>query len=174
MVGVSWRHGCPVSLDQLRLVKLTYWGFDSTPRPGKLVVNADSVSAVVKAFRALFEARFPVRQIRPVDAFAADDEKSMLADNTSAFNCRFVQGTQTWSQHAYGRAIDLNPLENPEIKDGQVDPPNGRPWADRSRPDAAMIHHGDSAWLAFASVGWKWGGDWVSPKDYQHFSTNGT
>lgn len=173
MEGVSWRPGCPVSLDDLRLVSLRYWGFDGQPRWGELVVHSDSVTAIVDAFGSLYEARFPIRQMRLVDDFAGDDEQSMAADNTSAFNCRVVPGTSTWSEHAYGRAVDINPLENPWVRDGQVDPPGAAPWVDRTRSDPGMIRHGDAAWQAFIDVGWKWGGDWNSLKDYQHFSANG-
>ncbi len=173
MTGRSWRPGCPVSLNALRLVDVTFWGFNGRPHLGHLVVNADSVASIVKAFRSLFTARFPIRQMRLVDYFAANDERSMTNDNSSAFNCRIVPGTSTWSQHAFGRAVDVNPLENPEVQGGKVDPPSARPWANRGLHAVGMIHQGDAAWRAFASVGWKWGGDWTSPKDYQHFSANG-
>jgi hypothetical protein len=173
MQGVSWRPGCPVSLDQLRLVTLTYWGFDGHPHPGQLVVNSDSVTPMVRAFGSMYGARFPIRQMRLVEDFAGSDERSMTADNTSAFNCRLVTGTSTWSQHAYGRAVDVDPLENPEVNAGQVDPPSGALWADRTRTDPGMIRRGDAAWQAFAAAGWTWGGDWMSLKDYQHFSANG-
>ena len=173
MQGVSWRPGCPVPLDQLRLVRLIYWGFDNQAHWGELVVNSDSVTPIVRAFRSLYDTRFQIRQIRPVEDFSGSDEQSMTADNTSAFNCRLVPGSSTWSQHAYGRAVDVDPLENPEVRDGQVDPPSATRWADRARSDPGMIRHGDAAWQAFAAVGWTWGGDWTSLKDYQHFSANG-
>ena len=97
----------------------------------------------------------------------------MLADNTSAFNCRGVPGSTAWSQHAYGRAVDLNPFENPEVRGSQIDPPAASAWAGRSRTGLAVIHHGDAAWRAFAAAGWTWGGDWSYPLDYMHFSANG-
>jgi hypothetical protein len=173
MTGVSWRPGCPVSLSRLRLLRLTYWGFDHAAHTGELVVNATAAAVLTRAFRLLFAARFPIRQMLPVEAFGGDDERSMLADNTSAFNCRRVPGTSVWSQHAYGLAVDINPFENPEIQDGAVDPPAAAAWADRSRTSPAMIKEGDAAWRAFHAIGWTWGGDWSSPKDYQHFSANG-
>lgn len=155
------------------MVALSYWGFDHMPHRGQLVVNADSVTAVVKALRSLYLARFPIRQMRLVDYFAGNDERSMANDNTSAFNCRIVPGTTAWSPHAYGRAVDINPLENPEVLGTKVDPPSARRWADRRLHDVGLIRHGDVVWRAFTSVGWKWGGDWTSLKDYQHFSANG-
>jgi hypothetical protein len=173
MTGVSWRPGCPVSLDRLRLLRLSYWGFDHTVHQGELVVSASAAANLTRAFRLLFNARYPIRQMRPVEAFGGGDEASMLADNTSAFNCRLVPGTQLWSQHAYGLAVDINPFENPEVQDGTVDPPAAAGWADRSRTSPAMIKEGGAAWRAFHAIGWTWGGDWQSPKDYMHFSANG-
>jgi hypothetical protein len=173
MTGVSWHPGCPVSLDQLRLLQVSYWGFDHAVHQGELIVNASAAGSLTEAFRQLFAARFPIKQMRVVDDFGGDDERSMLADNTSAFNCRLVPGTTVWAQHAYGLAVDINPFENPEIRDGQADPPAAAAWGDRSRSSPAMIRHGDAAWLAFDDIGWTWGGDWSSLKDYQHFSANG-
>jgi hypothetical protein len=169
----TWRPGCPVDLDDLRLVSVSYWGFDQAPHTGRLVVNRDAASAIVSALRRLYAARFPIRRMELVDRYGADDERSMRADNTSAFNGRKVPGTGTWSQHAYGRAIDVNPLENPEIANGEVDPPQAAPYVDRSQRVKGMIHAGDVVVRAFATAGWKWGGDWHSLKDYQHFSANG-
>lgn len=95
--------------------------------------------------------------MRVVDDFGGDDERSMLADNTSAFNCRLVPGTSAWAQHAYGLAVDINPLENPEIRNGQADPPAAAAWADWTRRSPAMIRAGDAAWRAFHAIGWTWG-----------------
>lgn len=173
MTGVSWHPGCPVSMDQLRLLRVGYWGFDHAAHTGELVVNASAAAPLSRAFLLLFDARFPIRQMRVVDDFGGDDERSMLADNTSAFNCRQVPGTTAWSQHAYGLAVDVNPFENPEVRSGAVDPPAAAAWADRTRSSPAMIAHGDAAWRAFSEIGWSWGGDWSAPKDYQHFSATG-
>ena len=173
MTGVSWHPGCPVPLSSLRLLRLSYRGFDHAVHQGELIVNASAAASLTRAFRLLFEARFPIRQMRVVDDFGGDDERSMLADNTSAFNCRLVPGTDIWAQHAYGLAVDINPFENPEISGGQADPPAAAAWADRSRSSPAMIRDGDAAWRAFRVIGWTWGGDWRSLKDYMHFSANG-
>ena len=108
-----------------------------------------------------------------VDRYGADDDRSMAADNTSAFNCRRVEQSTSWSQHAYGRAIDINPRENPYVLGGRVLPPAGRAFTDRSRRRKGMIPAGGVVVRAFASVGWAWGGSWTSPLDYQHFSANG-
>ena len=118
--------------------------------------------------------RFPIRRKRHVDANGADDRRSQAADNTSAFNCRFVAGTSRWSEHAYGHAIDVNPIENPYVTaDGHVSPPAGAPYADRSQQAKGLIHRKGPVVAAFRENGWEWGGNWPWPKDYQHFSAGG-
>ena len=173
MIGVSWRPGCPAGLGQLRLLRLSYWGFDHAVHQGRLIVNQSAARPLTRAFGLLFAARYPIRQMRVVDLFGGSDERSMLADNSSAFNCRRISGTTAWSEHAYGLAVDINPFQNPEVAGGAIDPPAAAAWANRSRHSPAMIRHGDAVWRAFISVGWQWGGDWASPKDYQHFSATG-
>ena len=169
----SWRAGCPVPISALRVLDLSYWGFDGGVHSGWLKVNADVAQPVVEAFRRLFSAGFPVRRMELVEHFNADDEQSMLADNTSAFNCRGIPGSTAWSEHAYGRAVDLNPFENPEVRNGVVDPPAAALYTDRSPNVTGMIHPDDAAVQAFAAIGWSWGGDWTTLKDYQHFSLTG-
>ncbi len=174
MNGVSWRPGCPVPLRDLRLVTLRRWGFDRRAHMGKLVVHADVAERIVGVFRRLYEVSFPIRRMRLVDYYGADDRTSMEHDNTSAFNCRWRAGQPgVWSQHAYGRAIDVNPVENPYVWSGGVSPWNGAPFVDRSDRRRGMVFHGDAVWWAFRNRSWEWGGDWSSVKDYQHFSRNG-
>jgi len=173
-VKYSWHDGCPVSFNDLRVVTLTYWGFDNQVHDGSLIVNSDATDAILRAFRTLFDSKFPIDQMKPIDRFQGDDNLSMAADNTAAFNCRQVVGRPgIWSRHSYGRAIDINPLENPYVVGSTVLPPEGKRYADRSLSAQGMIHPGDAAVQAFASVGWKWGGAWISKKDYQHFSADG-
>jgi hypothetical protein len=169
----SWHRGCPTPVGDLRLVTVTHWGFDGRVRTGRLILAASEAPAVLRALRAAFEARFPMRRMRPVEAYSADDDRSMAADNTSAFNCRRVEHGTSWSAHAYGLAIDINPLENPYLHRGLVSPPRGKAFLDRSRWQTGMIHAGDPVVRAFAAIGWTWGGSWRSPKDYQHFSATG-
>lgn len=169
----SWRPGCPVPLSDLRLIKLTHWGFDGQPRPGELVVHRESADRVLGAFAALFEARFPVEQVRLIDEFGGDDDRSMAANNTSGFNCRRVAGSRSWSQHAYGRAIDVNPVQNPYVRSGNdVRPPEGRPYVRRDPGVQGLITANGPVVAAFTRIGWAWGGRWASP-DYQHFSSTG-
>lgn len=170
----SWRSGCPVEVGDLRILTLNYWGFDGSIRVGQLMVHNDVAQDVVNVFNKLFDVRYPVHRVNLVEEYDASDLKSMQADNTSAFNCRIVPGSSTWSQHAYGRAIDLNPFENPEVRNGNIDPPQAARYVDRTLSDRGMIKPNDAAVKAFESIGWSWGGDWGSPKDYQHFSLSGT
>ncbi|HZB35980.1 MAG TPA: M15 family metallopeptidase [Gaiellaceae bacterium] len=170
----SWRPGCPVSPSQLRRLTVSHWDLAGRRRVGSIVVRASAARAVISVFRKLYAAHFPIRRLRLVEAYKGSDDASMAADNTSGFNCRFVSGTRRWSQHAYGLAIDINPVENPFIHGGRVEPPAGHRYLDRSRARPGMVVSGDVVVRAFAAIGWSWGGHWASSKDYQHFSAKGT
>jgi hypothetical protein len=174
-LGKSWHAGCPVGPAGLRAISLTFWGFDGRAHQGTLIGSAGAVPAYVTAFRAMYAARFPIRQLRPVSAYGGSDNRSMAADNTSAFNCRYAvaNGPKHWSMHAYGGAIDINPRENPYRLNGKVLPPAGKPYMDRSNVRSGMIVTGSAAVHAFSAIGWGWGGRWSSTPDYQHFSSNG-
>jgi hypothetical protein len=153
---------------------VTYWGFDRAPHEGRLIVNAGAVPALTTVFQRLFAIPFPIERMQPIDAYGADDDASVAADNTSAFNCRPPDGGSGWSQHAFGLAVDVNPLRNPYVHgDGSVKLAVSRPWINRSQQAAGTIHTGDAVVQAFASVGWQWGGTWAGARDYQHFSANG-
>jgi len=174
MTGVSWHRGCPVPLRDLRLVTLRHHGFDGKVHTGTLVLHEDVAAGIVTVFRKLFRAEFPIRKMRPVDAYGGSDFRSIEADNTSAFNCRQATGSGSWSNHAYGKAIDLNPIENPYVENGRVYHDASRRYVDRSKWRKGMVHRGDVVVRAFASIGWGWGGTWSGGvKDYQHFSWNG-
>ena len=166
----SYRDGCPVGPSQLRTVAVSHWGFDGKPSVGRIVVAKRLAPGLVTVFRKLWDARFPIRRLQPVSAYGGDDDRSMAADNTSGFNCRFVGGTSRWSMHAYGEAIDVNPVENPYVRGRTVSPPAGRAYLDRTRPRKGMAVQGGTLVRAFAAAGWKWG---ASFGDYQHFSTTG-
>lgn len=174
MTGRSWRSGCPVGFADLRIVRMTYWGFDRAAHAGRMVVHRWYADDIVRVFHLLYDERFPIRRMRLVDHYDADDHRSMAANNTSAFNCRWRAGVCCrWSQHAYGRALDLNPVQNPFVWSGGVSPPAGEAYLDRSNHRRGMVHHHDRVWWAFDAVGWEWGGDWTGERDYQHFSVNG-
>jgi hypothetical protein len=166
----SYREGCPVPPARLRTVHVSYWDFGGKPQTGAIVVSRAHAAAILTVFRRLWEARFPIRRLQPVSVYRGSDDASMEADNTSGFNCRFVGGTTRWSMHAYGEAIDVNPVENPYVRGSTVSPPAGRAYVDRSPYRKGMAISGGVLVRAFASVGWKWG---ASFGDYQHFSTTG-
>jgi len=170
----SWRGGCPVAPADLRRLELTFWGFDNQAHSGVLVVHADQADTITGVFRRLYDRRFPIRRMEPIDAYGGSDDASIAADNTSAFNCRnaVASGPPQWSAHAYGRAIDINPVENPYILEGTVLPPAGAQYLDRSNVRPGMAVRGGELVAAFAAAGWSWGGVWANP-DYQHFSALG-
>jgi hypothetical protein len=174
MRGVSWHEGCPVGLDGLRRLRIAHWGFDGRRRIGEMVVAATVVRRVRTAFATLYRRHFPIRRMHLVDRYGASDYASIEADNTSAFNCRRVTGGRAWSEHAYGRAIDVNPIENPYVyADGTTTHRASRPYLDRSPYRPGMAVRGGVLVGAFRGAGWSWGGDWSPPKDLQHFSTTG-
>jgi hypothetical protein len=175
MRGNSWHRGCPVPIRRLRLIESSYHGFDRTRHRGRLVAHKNAVRALVSSLRSMYRHGFKIRKMWLVDRYNSNDRRSMRADNTSAFNCRFVAGTNHWSQHAYGKAIDINPVENPYVgSDGSVRPRRGSEYVDRSQHRKGMIHSNDATVRAFSRAGWGWGGYWNSIKDYQHFSASGT
>jgi hypothetical protein len=174
-LGASWHPGCPVGPASLRAITMTFWGFDGRPHQGVLVGAATAVPAYVSAFRAMYAARFPIRRLQPVADYGGSDNRSMRHDNTSAFNCRYAvaDGPKTWSMHAYGLAVDIDPRENPYELDGKVLPPAGKPYVNRSDVRPGMVVSGSTPVAAFAAVGWGWGGSWPSSPDFQHFSSTG-
>ena len=166
----SYRAGCPVGPSQLRSLRVSYWGFDGGPHEGSIVIARRVALDIVSVFRQLWAARFPLRRLQPVSAYRGSDDASMAADNTSGFNCRFVGGTSRWSLHAYGEAIDVNPVENPYVQGSRYSPPAGRPYIVRTPYRRGMAVADGALVRAFASIGWKWG---ASFGDYQHFSATG-
>jgi poly-gamma-glutamate synthesis protein (capsule biosynthesis protein) len=153
-----------------------HWNFQGKVTRGYLIVHADSARGMFRSLRGLFRQRFAIRKMRLIDAYGSDDHRSMRADNTSAFNCREIAGRPgVWSEHAYGRAIDLNPVENPYVTtSGYVSPPNGSSFAKRRPHRKGMVSSGGKVVKIFARNGWKWGGFWTGTKDYQHFSVSGS
>jgi hypothetical protein len=174
----SWQPGCPVPLSQLRVLTVSHWGFDGRPRRGRLIVNQDVAAPLATVFRRLYELRFPIRHMRLADMYGP--ERARPADVTGSFRCRqavpspCTGGTRSgsWSNHAYGSAIDLNPVENPYVGCGRTRDPVSARYIDRSRLRKGMVT--PAVVRAFRSIGWGWGGDWTGrTKDYMHFSVNG-
>jgi hypothetical protein len=176
MTGNSWHRGCPVGLRGLRLVTVRYWDFHLHRRIGRLVVDRAVARDVALTFGRLYRLRYRIRRMVPIDRYGGSDFRSIEADNTSAFNCRYVDGTTRWSNHAFGTAIDLNPIENPYVTaSGTTSHRASRRYVDRSRRRSpAMVLAGDRVVRAFAAIGWGWGGTWSGGHDYQHFSADGT
>lgn len=174
MRGLTWKPGCPLALGALRRLTFSHWTPAGEVRRGTLVIAADVADATRTAFRRLFRHRFPLTGVEPMEAYAGDDDRSMAADNTSAFNCRPITGGGGWSEHASGRAIDINPLRNPYIRGALVLPPPGRAWLDRAEVRLGMIVDPGPVVGAFRALGWGWGGAWrKGTVDYQHVSRSG-
>jgi hypothetical protein len=172
----SWRPSCPVPLMDLRYINVNHLNFEGETVSGEIIVHKDVADDVVNIFAELYEIGYPIRQMRLVSDFNADDWASIEADNTSAFNCRPVTGKKKkWSKHAYGKAIDINPIENPYIsKRGHISHKASLKYRKRihkvnTPEDRATLLKNDSATKIFKKYGWKWGGDWYTIKDYQHF-----
>ncbi|MDO9355443.1 MAG: M15 family metallopeptidase [Solirubrobacteraceae bacterium] len=174
MTPSVWRKGCPVGLRDLRAVRAKHVGFDGRAHDGILVVHRARAASVRNVLRGLYAAGFPIRRMHPIQRYGGDDSTSIDDDNTSAFNCRAVTGGTGWSEHAYGRAIDLNPIENPYVTGaGSTEHAASKPVLDRSDVRPGMATEGSLVVRAFGSRGWKWGGRWTAPIDHQHFSTTG-
>jgi poly-gamma-glutamate synthesis protein (capsule biosynthesis protein) len=169
MEGVSW-HGedprCP-RWDDLAYLQVDHVGWGGAER-GELVVAAQLAPRTVALFRRLWQLGFPIRQLRLVDDFGGSDEASLAADNSSAFNFRVIAGTQLLSQHALGRAIDLNPVENPWRRPDRIVPPEGAAFADRTAIRPGMIVRPGPVVAMFDELGWEWGGDWRHAFDDHH------
>jgi hypothetical protein len=175
--GNSWRKGCPVGPDDLRYLQIHHIDFDGKNRKGELIVHKDVAQNVVRVFEELYNIGYPIRQMKLISDYKGSDWDSIEADNTSAFNCRPVTGNKKkWSSHAYGKAIDINPIENPYIfKSGHISHKASLKYKkrlhipSRGLPDKALLLKNDKATKIFETYGWKWGGDWKYAKDYQHF-----
>ncbi len=169
MEGVSW-HGdqpeCP-RWDALAYLQVDHVTYHGTAR-GELVVANQIALRTVELFRRLWQIGFPIRQLRLVDDFTGSDEASMAADNSSAFNFRLIAGTQLLSQHALGRAIDINPVENPWRKPDRIVPEAGTAFADRTDIRPGMIVRPGPIVATLDDNGWEWGGDWRHAFDDHH------
>ena len=174
--GNSWRKGCPVGLNDLRYLSMSYLDFNGQSKEGELIVHKDVSVEVIEIFEALYEMDYPIKKMRLVSDYKANDWQSIEADNTSAFNCRNATGSKKWSKHSYGKAIDINPIENPYIsRSGRISHKESLQYRKRvhkkaTSADKALLLKNDKATKIFEKYGWKWGGDWSGVKDYQHFS----
>jgi hypothetical protein len=176
----AWHRGCPVPLSDLRLLNVTYRDFEGRAQAGQLVVNEDAAAGLATVFRRLYRAGFRIRHMRFADSYGPVARRPKNGDVSGSFECRQAvpspctggTGTGTWSNHAYGLAVDLNPRENPYVGCGQSRDPATRPYFDRSTRRRGMVS--PRVIGAFRAIGWGWGGAWTGDtKDYMHFSHNG-
>jgi len=174
--GNSWRKGCPVSLQDLRYLHVKHLDFKGRTVTGEIIVHKDVSKEVVAIFNELYTIGYPIHKMKLVSDYKGSDWQSIEADNTSAFNCRKATGSKKWSKHSYGKAIDLNSIENPYIsRSGHISHKASEQYRKRvhknnSTADKAVLLKSDKAVKIFKQHGWKWGGDWSGVKDYQHFS----
>jgi len=169
----TWVPGCPVAATELAWIRLTFWGFDHRRHTGELLVRSTAAADLVHAFRILYDARYPIEEMRISTRAELDAPPTGDGNNTGVFACRPTTGGTSFSQHAYGLAIDVDPFQNPYVKGDLVLPELADSYLDRSWKRAGMILPNDVVVRTFAGIGWEWGGDWRSLKDYQHFSENG-
>lgn len=177
----TWHEDCPVTLDELRWVKVTHVGFDGLAHGGELLVHRDVAEGVVAVFRRLYEARYPIEKMRIAGRLDTSIGPWWHGDDntTTSFVCRRSTASSRWSEHAYGLAIDVNPYHNPYLRRARTPgaedvliPPGSVHYLERDdRP--GIIHQHDQVWSAFdEELGWYWGGQWSSALDYMHFSWN--
>lgn len=169
----TWREGCPVPPTDLRYLRVSFRGFDGLAHTGELIVAATVAEDIVGVFEQLWEANFPLEEMRIVTTADLDAEPTGDGNNTGSFVCRPVTGGSSFSQHAYGLAIDVNSFHNPYAKGTLVLPELAAAYLDRSNHRPGMLADGDVVVEAFAAIGWQWGGHWTTLKDWQHFSQNG-
>ena len=170
----TWHAGCPVAVDELRYITMSFWGFDDRPHTGEMVVNAAVVDDVTGVFRRMYRARFPIEEMRVRRAGEINLPPTGDGNNTESFDCRNATLGASWSNHAYGLAIDINPFHNPYRNGDLVVPELAGAYLDRDRHRPGMIQPGDVVTRAFAQIGWGWGGNWATLDDWQHFSANGS
>lgn len=176
ITGKSYRKNKYIALSDLRYLRLRYYDYNGQIRSGEMIVNRHIAISTMKVFYELYKIKYPIQRMKLVDEYGADDERSMSANNTSAFNFRMIGNTKMLSNHAFGLAIDINPRINPCVGGAHgIVPSNGKPYVQRKiklckgKFAKNMLHKNDQAYLIFKRNGFSWGGNWKSMKDYQHF-----
>jgi D-alanyl-D-alanine carboxypeptidase len=172
-MGATWSPACPVPLTGLRYVTVSFRGFDGRPHTGELVVNRRVAGQLVSVFARLYQAGFPLEQMRLVTTADLEAHPTGDGDNTAAFVCRAARQQRRWSAHAYGLAVDVDPFQNPYRRGELVLPELASAYLDRGWVRPGMIRRADVVTTAFAAIGWTWGGNWRSPTDLMHFSATG-
>lgn len=167
----TWSPECPVTAEELRYVTLVFRGFDGLAHTGELLVHADVAETVVEGFRSLYARDVPIEEMRITRPEELDAPPTGDGNNTTAFVCRPSVGSTKWSEHAYGRAVDVNPFHNPYIRGDFLVPELASAYRDRDDHRPGMLVEEDVA--TFLAAGWGWGGNWTSAKDYMHLSASG-
>ena len=162
LYGIEVPESIRVELD---LVEVEYFSFDKKLHQGQIVVHNKLTDDMKKIFKLIKEKEFPVAKVIPIVKYNWSDNESMNDNNTSAFNYRLVAGTNRVSNHSYGQAIDINPFQNPHIKNGIYSPKGSKYYL----KEPGTIYDNHFLVIEFKKLGWDWGGDWTSLKDYQHF-----
>ena len=173
ITGWSFREDTPFSYDYLAYLTITHVNFNGENQIGHLIVADKIADEVLEIFREIFDAEFPIYSIKLIEYFDTSDYYSMVANNSHAFNFRYIAGTRTISRHGFGMAIDINPIQNPYIRGEVILPDAGRAYLDRDDVRPGMIVSGDAVYMAFISRGWIWGGNWRTLRDYHHFERRG-
>lgn len=177
MIGNSYSAKAEIAFEELRYLRVLYYDFGGKISAGELVVNNAVSADTLEIFKTLYDEKYPIAKMALIDDFKGNDNLSMARNNTSAFCWRDVDGSKVISMHAFGLAVDLNPVQNPMVTTGTdgiqtVKPPEGAAYLDRTAQVTGLIVKGDVCYNAFISHGWEWGGDWTTMKDYQHFYKN--
>ena len=166
----SWQEGCPIPLEDLRLLRVLHWTEKQEIQWGEMILTHRIVSEAEAVFRQIYQNQFPIHSMKPALHYAGSDDESMEDNNTSAFNCRKVKGSNRWSEHSYGEAIDINPVWNPWVKGSRFYPKNAEQYIARDQQVLGMINEGDAIIAIFEQYGWQWGSQKAGIRDYQHFS----
>ena len=171
--GKSYKDNCTTSLSDLRYLQVLHYNKEGEVLKGELICHESISEDLLTIFRELYKAKYPIERMVLVDEYGADDEASMQANNSSAFNFRYVTGTKSLSRHSRGMAIDINPLYNPYVRQRNgrtvVEPTNAEAYVDRTKDFPYKIVKGDLCYRLFKKYGFTWGGEWKNSKDYQHF-----
>lgn len=169
----TWQASCPVAAADLRYLTMSFWGFDGRAHTGEMIVNGKVANGVTRVFGHLFDARFPLEEMRVAPMSDLTAPPTGDGNNTTAFVCRPATGQTRWSAHAYGLAVDVNPFCNPYVRGDLVLPELASSYVDRANVRPGMIVAGDVVVRSFTAIGWTWGAEWRSLKDIQHFSETG-
>ena len=171
--GKSFKANCTTPREDLRYLKVLHYNKEGEVLEGELICHKNIADDLLAIFQELYQAKYPIERMVLVDEYDADDEASMRANNSSAFNFRTISGTNRLSRHSQGMAVDINPLYNPYVRQRggriKIEPLNGTAYADRTKEFPYKIVKGDLCYRLFKKYGFSWGGDWKNSKDYQHF-----